>query len=320
MKAVKTHNKHAYFAIAPDGSEFEIPYEPTESDEVDIEISEDGQRAMVSYLVQDEMFDASESSIDSDIIILQHDYIKRGDEEKFAAALGLVYDGDRTFSEPDPEDYNPEDMPKPDPDAMLIDVYVHSGAYIALSGSVDAARMPDRRWDVSRGVWIPGPEVRKDLDLAATPEERVERREKIALAQIEEWNAINSGDVWGCVLVLYYRQPDGSWGIAEDVLGGISGNPPKHFFVDHEAVWGYVGGEYAQGELKSWCDHWRTEFLWGATPEIAQEWHALYGEAVDGPNTVECECGEKIFGDKPEMAIECLRCFAQRRTKERAKG
>jgi hypothetical protein len=228
--------------------------------DVDIEIV--GDRAMVSYLVHDDMFDASDSCIDSDIVILQRDYMQRGDEEKFAKAIGMIYDGNRTFSEPDPEDYDsPEDMPKPDPDALILDVYVHSGARIALSGSVEAAMMPDRRWDVSRGIWIPGPDIRSDLDLATTPEERAERRERIAQAQIEEWNAIESGDVWGCILVLYRKQPDGTWKMVDDVMGFTTSASIKVCYQDHEAVWGFVGSKYAREELKSWQDTWRKSFL-----------------------------------------------------------
>ena len=39
-------------------------------------------------------------------------------------------------------------------------------------------------------------------------------------------------------------------------------------------------------------------------------WRALYGVAVDGGSSIECDtCGALLLGDEPSITIICLECF-----------
>lgn len=43
---------------------------------------------------------------------------------------------------------------------------------------------------------------------------------------------------------------------------------------------------------------------------VCERWKELFGEAVDGPNTVECDmCGTMVLGDSPAIVVTCLLCF-----------
>ena len=43
---------------------------------------------------------------------------------------------------------------------------------------------------------------------------------------------------------------------------------------------------------------------------IREVWRSLYKEAVDSDWSVICEsCGRKIYGDEPDVAVECIDCF-----------
>lgn len=70
-----------------------------------------------------------------------------------------------------------------------VDAYIHSGVSLALRGSIEAHRFPDRRWDVSfkgfalverqKGTWTK------------------EKAREVATGLIEEWNECLSGNVYG---------------------------------------------------------------------------------------------------------------------------
>lgn len=46
---------------------------------------------------------------------------------------------------------------------------------------------------------------------------------------------------------------------------------------------------------------------------IKEVWRELYGEAVDSDWSVICvECGYKVWGDEPDIGIECMDCFEKR--------
>lgn len=41
-----------------------------------------------------------------------------------------------------------------------------------------------------------------------------------------------------------------------------------------------------------------------------EKWRDLFGAAVEGPNSVECDkCGMVVGGDKPTIVITCFICF-----------
>lgn len=92
-------------------------------------------------------------------------------------------------------------------DVYFVDAYIHSGVRLALAGSTEAARMPDRQWDVTTGgVYV---FVRKDVNWPEGPE-------KAAESLVETWNMYLSGDVWDYTI----EDEDGEW---VDSLGSTYG-------------------------------------------------------------------------------------------------
>jgi len=48
---------------------------------------------------------------------------------------------------------------------------------------------------------------------------------------------------------------------------------------------------------------------------LFRKWRRLYGRAVDGPQTVECDhCGYQVFGNSPSIVIECWLCYKKLHT------
>jgi hypothetical protein len=47
--------------------------------------------------------------------------------------------------------------------------------------------------------------------------------------------------------------------------------------------------------------------------EDERAWREKYARELDGPNTVQCACGEQILGDSPAIEIECFLCFRKAR-------
>jgi len=89
-------------------------------------------------------------------------------------------------------------------DVFPLEAYIHSGVALALGGSPEAGRFPDRRWDVSLvgNVYV---------KRSAVPD-----TEKAAKALVGDWNTYLSGDVW------WYRIEDES-GEEIDSLSGLYG-------------------------------------------------------------------------------------------------
>ena len=69
-----------------------------------------------------------------------------------------------------------------------VDSYIHGGVRLALSGSIEAARMPDRQWDVSRCGFVL---IKKDGDWGDGV-----NFEEAAASHIKVWNQYLEGDVW----------------------------------------------------------------------------------------------------------------------------
>lgn len=75
---------------------------------------------------------------------------------------------------------------------FLVSAYIHSGVVLALAGSIEDARFPDRQWDVSHvGAVL----VKKDGEWGEDVD-----FEEIARGHLEAWNQYLSGDVWGYVV------------------------------------------------------------------------------------------------------------------------
>lgn len=148
---------------------------------------------------------------------------------------------------------------------FLVDAYIHSGIHLTLNGSLEAASLPDRQWDVSTcgailvakdGEW--GWEG-KEAGLPA-PEDFFE---KIAKAHLDEWNQYLGGEVyyveigfakhdpspkgesneWTCSTCdapVYKRK--GEWKHAEapdllDNCGGLYGMEAAKEHAMHEMTW-----------------------------------------------------------------------------------
>lgn len=108
-----------------------------------------------------------------------------------------------------------------DPHAQLLACYDHSGQFWSLRGQGMQCQ-----WDTSNsaGVWVPDDEMRADLD----KDPKLAR--KYAQSFLDEYNAIISGDVYGCVVQ------------TNDADGKVE---------DSDSCWGFVGSEHAQESLKS---------------------------------------------------------------------
>jgi len=106
---------------------------------------------------------------------------------------------------------------------FLLDSYIHSGVHLTLAGSLEAARLPDRQWDVSQcGAVF----VKKD-DEWGIPEGATEPDYKgIAESHVNTWNQYLSGDVWG------YIVQDSSE-------------------AELDSCWGFYGADYCIEEAKS---------------------------------------------------------------------
>lgn len=118
---------------------------------------------------------------------------------------------------------------------FFVDSYIHGGVVLALSGSLEAGRMPDRRWDVSQcGAVL----IRKDP--AYWGEGEVDYR-KIAEAHISEWNMYLDGDIW------WYR--------IEEITTCVHCGAESTGEV--ETLSGIYGYDYAVTEAKSTAEHLR---------------------------------------------------------------
>jgi len=246
-KMHKTWESTNYFVSDEDGNVFGLPVEPRYDDDLIILVSGDAKKAIVGYLAQDNTWSPDDDDPRSRIIILNRDYMGPDDAWEYAKAMGLEYDGGRTFTKPDPASYDcPEDVPKPYPDALPIDAYIHSGAVIALSDSAQAANFPDRRWDVSRGVWFPIGDLQAELE-SLEPAEREKRRREAAEEDIDRWNAIGRGEIFRLIVIPF------KW----DERGHVSGNTRLWQLAEHampEMDWAdvcsIIGHETARKELE----------------------------------------------------------------------
>lgn len=113
-----------------------------------------------------------------------------------------------------------------DPDAVLLDLYDHSGLHWSLSGGG-----MNCQWDTSRGesVWVPDDELRKYLDEIKDPAERWKQAKVYAQQAVDEYNAWTSGDCYGVVVQTHDKEGE---------------------LIESDECWGYVGGEYAEMHLK----------------------------------------------------------------------
>ena len=135
------------------------------------------------------------------------------DEDAMRAVLTEMWD--------DPE-YHPGDK-----DAQLLAVYSHSGEHWSLSGEGMQCR-----WDTSNraGTWVPDDCLRSQLDDDEKAGKDRQAQARIYAQQfLDNYNEVNSGQVYGCVVETF------------DMDGER---------LEEDACWGYVGFQYAQECLK----------------------------------------------------------------------
>lgn len=117
-----------------------------------------------------------------------------------------------------------------------LDVYEHGSRHISLAGT---RSYPDERWDVARlgGVWVPDEGAIANIDGGSYPDlSREEAAKKYAQGVIDEWNALEIGDVWGVCYGLYGKKGD-QW-----------------VLIDESSCWGFAGSEHAEEALRDYSE------------------------------------------------------------------
>lgn len=118
----------------------------------------------------------------------------------------------------------------PDPDAVLLDLYEHSGCIWSVHNSG-----PNCRWDTSGGAatWIPNDCLRLELDSCTNPQDRRDMAVKFAEQACEAYTSYCNGDVYGCVVEVFELK-DEAW-----------------VQVSEDSCWGFIGYDYAEDSLNS---------------------------------------------------------------------
>jgi hypothetical protein len=105
------------------------------------------------------------------------------------------------------------------PDAVMLDLYEHSGQWWSISGHGMQCR-----WDTTNGagVWVPDDCLMEEMkNLPIGSKERQEKAVMYCKQFLQEYNAIISGDVYGCVVQTH------------DEDGKLVG--------DWDSCWGFIG-------------------------------------------------------------------------------
>jgi hypothetical protein len=154
--SVRVHRSNRSLVVYGDDHELEVTFEPADSDVVVVRELPDGRR-VVGYLSYDD--DCQNPLEDSDgsgrVFDRRRDYGGKEAEQAFREAMAIDEYGDRIEGE------------KPDPYAVMLDVYSHSGDVWRVHGG--GKYFPDEQWDVSNGagVWVPDPACREHIEMAA---------------------------------------------------------------------------------------------------------------------------------------------------------
>jgi hypothetical protein len=143
MSKIRMHTYHSY-TVEIDGTEYPVS---AVGENVQHRWLEDGKLLRVGYLTRDEMCEDPLESCDG------------------SGKIG-------TCGRRDSKEYNEryrQARENPDPLNVWLDIYEHSGRHYSISGSQEAAMLPDREWDVAgcAGVWIPDDACREHIESAA---------------------------------------------------------------------------------------------------------------------------------------------------------
>lgn len=113
-----------------------------------------------------------------------------------------------------------------DPDAVMLDVYDHSGQAWSISGGGMQCR-----WDTSHnaGAWVPDKYLLDQIESdVAEGKDRRKQCELYASQFLGQYNDIISGNVYGCVVQVH------------DLEGEQ---------LSEESCWGFIGTDHAEGSL-----------------------------------------------------------------------
>jgi hypothetical protein len=191
---------------------FSFTFEPV-MDEVDIKKTKSGYEAR--YLAQDNNDEGPEMDDALFLVGYHRDFtVTRDDILKKDQCVNLFEDPKNL------EDYDKEWVIDFKKRYWIfgLEAYIHSGVVLALSHE---GNFPDRCWDVSQLGAV----------LVSKKEWKTEKKARAAaLSLIKIINQSNSGEVYGVVLETFDKNKDQ---------------------IDHNAVWGFYGYDYAKNRIKT---------------------------------------------------------------------
>jgi hypothetical protein len=211
---ITTRTRHS---VEIDGNDVELGCEP--SSVYDILTEKVGDNLVIGYLVHDPFFSTDEDLGDGmGNLYSFHRHQPTDQRNKGLAALGRNGDGNLD-----------EDL-TPDPDAVMLDCYSHGGQVWSVSGNGMQCQFDTAR---GAGVWVPDDCLRDQLDAdEKSGKDRREMAVKYCEQSLEQYNAIEAGEVYGVIIETSDPVNPGGWWPA-----------------DENSAWGHIGYEYAKQTL-----------------------------------------------------------------------
>lgn len=206
---LKTHRTRTDNLETDEGYELELCHEPYSEDDIHVQVV--GEKIVVAYLVHDDDCPDIDDMLGDGMgrMCSFHRHASKDEHRDGLEALGR------------------------NADAVLLDVYDHSGQWWSVSGGGVRCQ-----WDTASGagVWLPDDVLTQQLnDDEAKGLDRRSKAVEYAEQFLSQFNAINTGDVYGCATEVFQRTgpEDDDWeSYAED------------------SCWGFVGHDYAKETLK----------------------------------------------------------------------
>lgn len=266
---LKIINQSPLYYVTDGKNEMPVEFEPIDGTEV-VKYTEDGKRAVVGYLCQDDMPQDPREWDNLGKMVCWHRNYKLGDEQPKCEPESFIRD---LASEYTDRDVDEMDMAKVraivQKHYVILPLYLydHSGITMNTSGF----HCP---WDSGQVGWIyvsldrikkemarPKPLKKGQINPDLAPIKHVTkadraRAEKCLKAEVEEYDQYLTGDVYGvCVeaVVNVSDDPDDpDWEeLCEHGVVGYTSTNPVMGDVWKEACWGYFGHGYAKEELAS---------------------------------------------------------------------
>jgi len=274
---VRTHTAHI---VEFEDKEYEVSLQPDSCVDVQVKRLADGS-LVIGYLVQDTDCQHPLNDCDgSGKIYRRYRDAPREEKAQFYTEMAVDEYGEKTG--------------KPNPYAVLLDVYIHSGEVWRVHGS--GKYFPDERWDVSNtaGVWVPDESCVQHIELTAAQQVLGDRgkilfgvpgrfgsygwevgtRRKIGLKS--PFNALRSAVESGChvVFLISYGTEFRAAARQEAIRCATSAVEEYNKWLsgdcwgvcidtfdedgepnDNDSCWGYIGQEYAEEELTLEMEH-----------------------------------------------------------------